>query len=126
MNNPQMTQMNADGSPLQKRIAGALVGRYGPERAVSSHWLAKELGVNEREIRRVIAEEYKAFARTGMMIVSKCGNGFYLATEAEQLAEMRLTLKRIELAAKARVQDFDAVMREAGLNLPKLEEEVAA
>lgn len=107
--------MNADQPvDVAKAVLDELRGRVGIGEAITAPEMAFHLNVPEREVRRVIATHSGDWAKVGLVVIGAPGAGFYVASKDEEIRRRRCLLVSLELQAKTKRQDFEALMRAAG------------
>lgn len=114
-------------SPFAAAIAEALKGCAGHDAAMTAPQLAVWVHRPEREVRKTISEEYLAISRAaGGLLCSKPGIGFFLTTDAEEIAARWRLIQLGKKAWKKQEDDYRTALREFGLaGLVALERKVA-
>jgi hypothetical protein len=100
-------------TPMGDTILAALRNHRGLENAVTAPQLAVEVGINERDVRRLIANECRHWTDEGL-ILARPGHGFFFATEAEEILHRQAMLLRLKHEAATKVADFQQLMRATG------------
>lgn len=97
------------------RIHALLRQHCGVEHAITAPQIAAAVGMDEREVRRHIAEEFRAWIKAGSgLLLCRPNKGFFFATETEEISHRQAILLSLQLQAQCKVADFHAAMREAG------------
>jgi hypothetical protein len=97
------------------RIESLLNGHWGEENAISAPDIGLALGLPEREVRKIIATEFREWIAGRGLAIGLSGVGFFFMTDAEQAMRKQLSLLSLELEAKCKRRDFQNGMRLAGL-----------
>ena len=100
-------------TPLGDSILAALRNHRGLEAAVTAPQLAIEVGMNERDVRKIIARECREWSAEGL-ILARPGHGFFFATEAEEVSHRQAMLMSLEHEAACKRADFQQLMRDCG------------
>jgi len=100
-------------TPVGDMILAVLKTHRGLEAAVTAPQLSIEVGMNERDVRKIIARESREWTGEGL-ILARPGHGFFFATEAEEVAHRQAMLLSLKYEASAKVADFQQLMRETG------------
>lgn len=119
----------AEASALAERIANLFGGVLAAGECKTAKEIAEYLRTNEREVRRVIAEEYEAIQRlAGGLLCSKPGDGYWLCNDAEQITERYRLLVMLERQAITKRVSFADAARAFGFGglIDQLERERAA
>ncbi len=95
------------------RIHALLKSRFGVENAITAPDIAQTLGIDEREVRRTIANEFREWIGTGLLLCLP-KHGFFFATEVEQVVRRQTLLLSLKLEAAAKLAQFHGAMRSAG------------
>lgn len=98
---------------LGDTILAVLRKHRGLEAAVTAPQLAVEVGMNERDVRKIIARECREWVGEGL-ILARPGHGFFFATEAEEVAHRQAMLLALKYEAAVKVADFQQLMRDCG------------
>lgn len=101
---------------LAQEIAQLLTSCQGEESAMTAPRIAEELDRPEREIRRTISESYAEISRAvGGLIISKPGAGFFITTDADQIAARWRLIQLGKQAWNRQETDFRDALKGFGL-----------
>ena len=96
------------------RIFALLKGHRGEEQAITAPEIGLKLGIYERDVRAIIANEFREWIEDGGLLLSKPGKGFFFATEAEEISRRQACLISLKLQAGCKLADFHGAMKLAG------------
>lgn len=108
-------QESAEDARRAGEIWDALRGCRGEDMAITGPQIAAALDIPERRVRRLIAAHFQEWAQKyKIVLLSKPGKGFFLATDAEQIQRDHVKDVRLMLAQKDRLHRKEQMARAAG------------
>jgi hypothetical protein len=101
-------------SAIGDRIEAVLKQHRGEANAITAEEIGERVQLNSRDVRAVIANEFREWCGAGALLCCLPRRGFFFATETEEILRRQRVLLSLALEAKAKVANFHRAMRMAG------------